>query len=350
MAVRSDRRSDPSSEGLLGAREVTIHRWVARVRRMWKGGMFGVLSSRRTEPVVPERDRPTMDPRLVALAGLISAIAFVIIVLPGLASDEPSHWQTVLDYGRYLHLPRLGTPGVSYEAQQGPVAYVVGGIIYRLTHALIGPAGAFYTVRVLGALEFAALILLGLRLVRQTATSRLGVTAALVYLGLNPMLLAMFSSVQNDGLCLLLGFGALAYVLSRSPGTIAVGDATVAGVLVGLAFLTKETAWSLAIAVPLFWLLRDGLRRAWGALCAFGGALVVIDGWWFIRNEVLYGNLLGRASRSIHGVTSLRPPRHTRSTGSPAPCMSSKMQSPIMVLHLGAVAYGDVTYLSEVGG
>jgi len=195
---------------------------------MWKGGMFGVLSSRRTEPVVPERDRPTMDPRLVALAGLISAIAFVIIVLPGLASDEPSHWQTVLDYGRYLHLPRLGTPGVSYEAQQGPVAYVVGGIIYRLTHALIGPAGAFYTVRVLGALEFAALILLGLRLVRQTATSRLGVTAALVYLGLNPMLLAMFSSVQNDGLCLLLGFGALAYVLSRSPGTIAVGDATVA--------------------------------------------------------------------------------------------------------------------------
>jgi hypothetical protein len=218
VAVRSDRRSDPSSEGLLGAREVTIHRWVARVRRMWKGGMFGVLSSRRTEPVVPERDRPTMDPRLVALAGLISAIAFVIIVLPGLASDEPSHWQTVLDYGRYLHLPRLGTPGVSYEAQQGPVAYVVGGIIYRLTHALIGPAGAFYTVRVLGALEFAALILLGLRLVRQTATSRLGVTAALVYLGLNPMLLAMFSSVQNDGLCLLLGFGAPAYVLSRHRG------------------------------------------------------------------------------------------------------------------------------------
>lgn len=193
--------------------------------------MFGVLSSRRTEPVVPERDRPTMDPRLVALAGLISAIAFVIIVLPGLASDEPSHWQTVLDYGRYLHLPRLGTPGVSYEAQQGPVAYVVGGIIYRLTHALIGPAGAFYTVRVLGALEFAALILLGLRLVRQTATSRLGVTAALVYLGLNPMLLAMFSSVQNDGLCLLLGFGALAYVLSRSPGTIAVGDCSADGKL-----------------------------------------------------------------------------------------------------------------------
>jgi D-alanyl-D-alanine carboxypeptidase (penicillin-binding protein 5/6) len=35
-------------------------------------------------------------------------------------------------------------------------------------------------------------------------------------------------------------------------------------------------------------------RRAWGAVVAFGGTIAALSGWWFIRNEIMYGDPLGR--------------------------------------------------------
>ena len=59
---------------------------------------------------------------------LVSAalgVLYLVAMPPGLPYDEPSHWLNVQYYLEHRRLPVVGDPGVTYEAQMGPVAYVL---------------------------------------------------------------------------------------------------------------------------------------------------------------------------------------------------------------------------------
>jgi hypothetical protein len=60
-------------------------------------------------------------PFLLAVLSLALGIAYAWIVRPGLPYDEPSDWSTVLYYADHRQMPVLGDPGVTYEAQMGPL-------------------------------------------------------------------------------------------------------------------------------------------------------------------------------------------------------------------------------------
>jgi Predicted membrane protein (DUF2142) len=133
----------------------------------------------------------------------------------------------------------------------------------------------------------------------------------------NPQFLFVAALVTNDGLLaafsaalLWLALRAENRKLDRdgpSPNSNQLIDAIVIGVVLGLALLTKQSAMILAPIAVLVVLTRQraewrSWRACWGDLRALWPGLLVIAtaaliaGWWYARNQQLYGDLLGLAA------------------------------------------------------
>jgi 4-amino-4-deoxy-L-arabinose transferase-like glycosyltransferase len=227
---------------------------------------------------------------VLPILSLALGVAYVWVVRPGLPYDEPSHWSTVLYYANHHRMPVLGDPGVTYEAQMGPVSYVVDACVVVLARAVgLSTATAFHLVRLIGLLEFcAAVVLVGMLMRRLLGRSWPSVPVVAIF-ALNPMLLTMSTSVQNDTLALVLGFLALELALGRLSEQPAFRSALFVGVVAGLAVLTKLTAWPAVLAIAA-WLVWRHRRDALRPLTAFVVAVLAVSGWWFVRNIVLYGD------------------------------------------------------------
>jgi hypothetical protein len=258
------------------------------------------VSVATARPTVLLRSSPSLI--LAALAFILGAI-YAWVVQPGLPYDEPSHWATVLFYADNTTLPVLGDEGVTYEAQMGPVAYVLDATVVRVARAAdLSVAATFHLVRLVGAAEFAVAVVLVGRLAKRLLGPSWATTAAVGLFALNPMLLTMSSSVQNDTLALVLGLLALELTLARLADRSTVRWATLVGVVAALALLTKLTTWTavVAIAAWLLWRHRFGALRA---LVAFAATVTAITAWWFVRNIVLYGDPTAAAGVRRTGVS-----------------------------------------------
>ena len=239
-------------------------------------------------------DRRGLGPLLAATA-LLGAF-FVAFMPAGLPYDEPSHWANVLFYADQARLPELGEAGVTYEAQQGPVAYVMDAAVAAPLR-LISDSAAFYGVRVLGLLEHLLLTWLIWRIALRALPQKAGAgLLAGVAVGLNPMLLTMSTSVQNDTPALVLAAAAIVVGMRPAPST---RQAVLAGVLVGLAMLTKIIVWPIAVALGV-WLLWKG-RLKLGV--AYGLPAALLIGWWIARNYALYGDATGQAGVQAAGFS-----------------------------------------------
>lgn len=117
-----------------------------------------------------------------------------------------------------------------------------------------------------------------------------------VFVALNPMFIFISASVHDDALANLMAAALLyvtARVLMRGATT---RRATVLGLLAGLAFLTKLTCLLVVPTAGLALLWRsvaDRGRAGWADAIRMGGIMVtvalLIGGWWFVRNQILYG-------------------------------------------------------------
>ena len=161
---------------------------------------------------VPTRFKGRELPLL--LLGTVATLGglYIALVPPGLPYDEPSHWLNVLHIVHHGSLPHIGDADVTYEAQMGPLAYLLAAFVAWPFSALSDEA-AFYAVRTLGLVEHLGLTWIMWVLIRRALPSLpRAASAGATVIGLSPMLLAMGTSVQNDTLALLL---ALAVWLSR---------------------------------------------------------------------------------------------------------------------------------------
>ncbi|HSM55873.1 MAG TPA: glycosyltransferase family 39 protein [Candidatus Sulfomarinibacteraceae bacterium] len=112
---------------------------------------------------------------------------------------------------------------------------------------------------------------------------------------LNPMLLYIGSSVNNDNMVILLG-ALLLWLLARAARDgFSWTLALLCGAVWGLAALSKITGMLFAapLAVVLLWdAWRSGRwRRAVGHGLLMGLAALLLSGWWYLRNLRLYGEL-----------------------------------------------------------
>jgi hypothetical protein len=139
----------------------------------------------------------------------------------------------------------------------------------------------------------------------------------------NPMLVFISASVNNDnGIWLLSSLLIYVLVLAAKHGSDAEPTSErllqpgalpwTLGVLLGLAILTKLSGLVLAPVVALFLLWRARREGNWirfwsdGIIVAF--CVLLLSGWWFYRNWVLYDELLGsRTMAQIYGFARSDP-------------------------------------------
>ncbi|MEO6062794.1 MAG: DUF2142 domain-containing protein [Thermoflexales bacterium] len=129
--------------------------------------------------------------------------------------------------------------------------------------------------------------------------------AALV--GLNPMFLFISASINNDTLATLLSSLSLLLAMRAFRNGLNTRMAVVLGLCLGGAALTKSSGLALSAVVPGVLGLSALARRSQGdplpkALAWPILALVIamlVAGWFYIRNQVLYGELTGTQMMSI---------------------------------------------------
>jgi D-alanyl-D-alanine carboxypeptidase (penicillin-binding protein 5/6) len=226
---------------------------------------------------------------LALLTWLLGTI-YAFVTPAGLPYDEPSHWATVQYYADHGRMPVLGDELVTYEAQMGPIAYVLDAGIVRAAEILgLGAETTFRLVRLFGVLQLAALVVVLGALIARFMSRSVVLVGALAVIALNPMLLTMSASVQNDSLALLLGVSVLFLALALLRDSPRTGPALALGGLAGLAVLTKLTNW-IVVVVVAGWLAWVHRRRAVAPVAAFLCGALAVSGWWFVRNVLLYGD------------------------------------------------------------
>jgi hypothetical protein len=233
---------------------------------------------------------------VVAVALLCLGGLYALMVAPGLPYDEPSHW----GYAQWLAvrgtLPQIGEQSVGYEAQMGPLGYLVPAAIVRLFSLLGGsPSLALVVARLAGLLVWTVsaygmfrLIRLCLPMVPADAAVA-GVALALA----NPMVFGMSLTIQNDTFALAAVIWLM--VLAASPKQARpLRRGAAIGCLAGAAVLAKLVVLP-AVVVTIAWWAWERRPHRLGDFLVASGLTVAICGWWFMRNVALYGDATGRA-------------------------------------------------------
>ncbi|HRF58966.1 MAG TPA: DUF2142 domain-containing protein [Fimbriimonadaceae bacterium] len=192
--------------------------------------------------------------------------------------------------------PKDPNLGENYQSHQPPLYYILAAGWARLSGADPRDPDTGGRIRWLGVL-FGIATVVGTAAAASIAFGRpsLGWTAG-AWVGLLPMFLALNGAVSNDPLLFALSawFLAIAALGIQRGWTLA--RAAMLGLVTGLALLTKTSALALFLAIPLAtWPAvadTEGKKDLKPLLVAFGLALVLVLPWW-LRNQNLYGDVLG---------------------------------------------------------
>lgn len=285
--------------------------------------------ARAVLPVHPRRG-------LVVLLGLycLLGLMFNAAIPPFEAPDESDHFGYIVHLRTVGRLPvqEIGAP--PSESHQGPLYYAIAALfagpflsadvtvllqpnphwgydlsrpgqpnnLNRFSH---GPeaswpyspaAWVIHWVRLLSLACGAGTVLMAYALVRTVfpESSSLALGAA-AWVAFNPQFLFITNVINNDALAIFLGATVFwRLILALRDGLTGRSGAWL-GVLLGLALLAKLTT---VLLLPLAALMiaylgwREGWRKVAGPTLRMVFALLITSGWWFLRNQLLYGDLL----------------------------------------------------------
>ncbi len=258
---------------------------------------------------------------LVIYAGL--GTLFAVKTPPWQNPDEPAHYNyiahiagerqlPVLQMGDYDEAylqrlkaekfpPDLSIAPIRYESHQPPLYYLLAAPVYWLSGGQLLALRLFSVV--LGGGVVLLIFLSGRLAVPGSPLIALGAAA---FAALLPMHAALMASVNNDALAeLLIAATVLALLrwqrsMAAAAGGETLGLLLVAGVLIGLGFLTKATAYILlpigllvvffGLAGPQAGRLLMSKKQLARFALLLGPALILGLPWW-IRNSLVYGNL-----------------------------------------------------------
>jgi hypothetical protein len=122
---------------------------------------------------------------------------------------------------------------------------------------------------------------------------------AAAFVAFNPMFLYMAGAINNDVVAAMAG-AAVTYACVRlllDPKGLTPGWGAALGALFGLALMSKFNLAAIVVAIgaTMTWVAwRRNQWRAWlGAVALAALVSAAIAGWWFVRNQVLYGEPTG---------------------------------------------------------
>lgn len=231
--------------------------------------------------------------RLAPAAIVLLALIVRIVVIAADGDYRPANDAFEYDYLARSVAAGDGYPRSGYLLQGGPTAirgpgypYLLGGV-YALTGDSI--AAGRLAAALLGALTVLLLYLIAKRIWGR----RIGLTAAAMAAVFPPLVL-LSRELWSESLFIALELGAILCVLNFRRSGGALRWAVAAGVLCGVAALTRNTALALLICIPLgTWTMRPLFRpRALlaPALVLACAALAIAP--WALRNEARFGRFV----------------------------------------------------------
>ncbi len=247
------------------------------------------------------------------------------------APDEPAHFNyiqhlatqgglPVLEPGDYPHQyleeikgarfpPHMSIAPIRYESHQPPFYYVLAALVYRLTSRL-GFDAQFVALRLFSVAMGAMVLYVIYGMVRAIfdatdhevgtlAHGEFRGLAAAAFAAIVPMHVAMTAAINNDTLAELLLLLILWQAVQVICSGLTVKRATVAGLLLGLALLTKTTLYLPALGIVVISALLQTRSREHDASIAtltnvrhvlYALAIsFLLAGPWFARNALVYG-------------------------------------------------------------
>lgn len=280
---------------------------------------------------------------LILIAYLFLGILYSIIIPLGEAPDEVPHFTYILHIAQNGRLPEGAE---EHEAFQPPLYYILGALttfwidsadfvikanadfsftdesapknLLLHTSAESFPyhswALAWHLVRLLsvlmGTVTVWATYRLGLELFPQHRSIALGAAALNAFI---PGFIFISSVVNNDNAATMFSSLILLQLARMIKGAIKPKDPIILGLLLGLGALSKSSLLAFIpttiIATGLVALrqssnLSSSLRRGMSLAIVTFSVTFLIAGWWFVRNQRLYGDPLGW--RLILAVNALR--------------------------------------------
>jgi hypothetical protein len=167
-----------------------------------------------------------------------------------------------------------------------------------------GTVLAVHIIRFLSVLMSAAAVVVTYLIAREVVPGHpaLALGAAAIH-AFTPMYVFISASVNNDNLAVLLSSLGLWMLIQASNPKYQISNRGLTarylllGIVLGLAALTKSQTLALAPITALVVTVRAVQRRSWREFLTGGLAtalpLLLIAGWWYLRNLRLYGDLSG---------------------------------------------------------
>lgn len=171
-----------------------------------------------------------------------------------------------------------------------------------------GTTLAVHVARLLSILFGALTVWATYRMAQVLAPGTLVPLAAGAVVAFNPSFLFSAALVSNDALLAALAALILLWWVKLLNGQLALTAryATVLGVLLGLALLTKTTALGLIpfgiVVVGYVAWRRKEARAGSAAVALMLGIVLLLSGWWFVRNQLLYGDPLAYGLMSVSAL------------------------------------------------
>jgi 4-amino-4-deoxy-L-arabinose transferase-like glycosyltransferase len=136
---------------------------------------------------------------------------------------------------------------------------------------------------------------------------------AAAIVGLNPSFIYMASTIHHDVLQAALYSAGLLWCVHYTSRRISLTALCAAGVLIASAALTKLSGISLGAVVCLTLISRTRQAQDWGhrwlQVLVAGAVAGLLGGWWFVRNQILYGDPVGwRMFLTVFAHTARRGP------------------------------------------
>jgi hypothetical protein len=234
--------------------------------------------------------------------------------------DAAKNWKYV---ERLLASWELPAPDALWAASHPPFFYYLSALICRAL-GVDGPLLGVLVVRSMNSLAGLGIVLLAVALVRRIdpQTPRRALLAACLLLFLpvhiymstivsEEMLAAFFSSIAVVGVAFHLSPQDASAPSKLSWGPHPLWRAMFLGLAAGLAFLTKLSGVLVvaagAGAYAFYGLRGRDPRRAFTCALVFGIAAALVGGWFYARNQALYGYLYPQ-DLSLHEIMFTMPP------------------------------------------
>ena len=205
--------------------------------------------------------------------------------------DEGIHIRTIIYMAAHHSLaPHIFAYAVTIHP---PLYHALAAVIYALTAPFLGMAHALLLLRLCSCAMGATVVWLTYKATGLFFSRKTGLLAA-GFVGGLPMFLSLSPEISNEGLSSLIAAAALYTMALGIKRGFGPRRTLTLSVLVAAGILTKLTC--LALLPAAAYVLWRAWRREAGArvvivqrLALLMGTTLVLDGWWFVRNQLLYG-------------------------------------------------------------